>query len=158
MRWQDIDIEGRSWTIPPEHSKNGLSHLVPLSDEAVDLLQGLRELAGDSEWVFPSPTRAGQHIENVQKAAARVRLESGIADFVLHDLRRTAARYMTGIGIPRLFVAKILNHVEQGVTQVYDRHSYDQEKRQALDAWAKALLNIVTKGNDDGDPNRKTAS
>ena len=60
------------------------------------------------------------------------------------DLRRTAASYMTSMGISRLVVAKILNHVEQGVTRVYDRHSYDQEKRRALDAWGQRLTDIVT--------------
>jgi hypothetical protein len=51
---------------------------------------------------------------------------------------------MTGMGIPRLVVAKILNHAEPGVTKVYDRHSYDPEKRQALEAWARRLHAIVT--------------
>jgi len=46
-------------------------------------------------------------------------------------------RGAASIGVPRLTVAKILNHAEQGVTAVYDRHSYDREKREALDAWAK---------------------
>jgi hypothetical protein len=44
---------------------------------------------------------------------------------------------MVGAGVPRLVVSKILNHVETGVTAVYDRHSYDQEKRSALDFWGK---------------------
>ena len=143
MRWQDIDLDARSWTIPAEMAKNGLAHFVPLSDAAVDLLRGLRALDPESEWVFPSPKRRGHHIENVQKAAARVRQEAGISDLVLHDLRRTAATSMTAIGVSRLVVAKILNHVEQGVTQVYDRHSYDLEKRQALDIWAARLASIV---------------
>lgn len=146
MRWQDIDLEGRSWTIPPDQSKNGLSHFVPLSGTAATLLAELRPLVGDSPWVFPSPARPGRHVDNVQKAAGRVRAESGVDDFVLHDLRRTAASYMTAMGISRLVVAKILNHVEQGVTRVYDRHSYDAEKRDALDRWATRLSSIVVEG------------
>jgi integrase len=143
MRWRDVDLEGRSWTIPAEAAKNGLAHFVPLSRPAIDLLRELRALSPASDWVFPSPKRSVSHVENVQKAASRVRAESGVADFVLHDLRRTAATYMTSIGVPRLVVAKILNHVEQGVTQVYDRHSYDVEKRQALDLWASRLTEII---------------
>jgi hypothetical protein len=50
---------------------------------------------------------------------------------------------MTGMGISRLVVAKILNHAESGITAVYDRHSYDAEKRQALDAWGHKLQSIV---------------
>jgi hypothetical protein len=50
---------------------------------------------------------------------------------------------MTSMGIPRLVVQKILNHVETGVTAVYDRHSYDAEKKDALDKWAKRLMRML---------------
>ena len=50
---------------------------------------------------------------------------------------------MTGMGVPRLTVSKILNHIESGINAVYDRHSYDQEKRQALDLWADKLRKII---------------
>ena len=49
----------------------------------------------------------------------------------------------TSMGTPRLVVAKILNHVETGVTAVYDGHSYDREQREALDAWAIRLSEIL---------------
>ena len=51
---------------------------------------------------------------------------------------------MTSMGISRLTVSKLLNHAESGVTAVYDRHSYDREKRQALEAWGQRLQKIVT--------------
>jgi hypothetical protein len=51
---------------------------------------------------------------------------------------------MTGMGIPRLTVKKILNHVERDITAVYDRHSYDAEKREALEAWARRLTAIIS--------------
>ena len=81
-------------------------------------------------------------MDTTQKAAERIRTRTAI-DFRQHDLRRTAASHMTGMGISRLVVGKILNHVEPGVTAVYDRHSYDREKREALDAWATRLFEIV---------------
>ncbi|MEA3467292.1 MAG: hypothetical protein U9R57_03600 [Thermodesulfobacteriota bacterium] len=62
----------------------------------------------------------------------------------MHDLRRTAASLMTGMDISRLVVSKILNHVEQGVTRFYDRHSYDAEKRAALEKWGTKLEQILT--------------
>ncbi len=65
-------------------------------------------------------------------------------DVTIHDLRRTAASHMTGMGIPRLVVKKVLNHVEGDVTSIYDRHSYDQEKRHALNTWAARLEAIVS--------------
>jgi hypothetical protein len=51
---------------------------------------------------------------------------------------------MTGMGVPRLTVSKIPNHVEPGVTAVYDRHSYDREKREALEAWGRRLQLAVS--------------
>jgi hypothetical protein len=50
---------------------------------------------------------------------------------------------MTGMGISRLVVSKLLNHIERGVTAVYDRHSYDQEKRAALEAWGAHLERMI---------------
>jgi hypothetical protein len=51
---------------------------------------------------------------------------------------------MTSMGIPRLIVQKILNHVEPGVTQIYDRYSYDKEKREALELWSKRLALMIS--------------
>jgi integrase len=77
-----------------------------------------------------------------------------LQDVTPHDLRRTAASGMTELGIDRLVVSKILNHVERHVTATYDRYSYFDQKRRALDAWAahvdailsgkQAASNVVT--------------
>ena len=67
-----------------------------------------------------------------------------IPRFTVHDLRRSAATGMTGMGIDRLTVSRILNHKEGGITRIYDRHSYDQQKRHALEAWASRLEEIVS--------------
>ena len=141
MRWTDID--GDWWTIPGEISKNGLAHRVPLSPPALELLELLRPLTGHSEWVFESRRKPGQPTRSFQKAAERASSIAGIEDFVPHDLRRTAASGMTSAGVPRLVVSKILNHVEGGVTAIYDRHGYDREKRDALNLWAEKLENIL---------------
>ena len=50
---------------------------------------------------------------------------------------------MTGIGIPRVVGSKILNHVERGITAVYDRHSYDAEKRAAVNKWDRYLPQML---------------
>ena len=161
MQWADVDLDSSWWTIPAARAKNGLSHRVPLNAEALAILNDLRswrearlpeinkgrakkhqELKEMSEWVFPSP-RNEAPVAWIQKATKRIRVVSGV-DFRPHDLRRTAASRMTGSGTPRLVVSKILNHVEQGVTAVYDRHSYDAEKRTALNAWGRQLQRILT--------------
>ncbi len=142
MRWQDIDLADGWWTIPKEFSKNGLSHRVPLTGPVRDILEDLLGEARDDIWVFPSPAVPGP-IRSDTKANRRLRLRSGV-DFRPHDLRRTAASKMAGeLGIDRLTLAKILNHLDGTVTAIYDRHSYDAEKRNALDAWAKRLTKIL---------------
>ena len=147
MAWKDLDLENGWWTIPGEIAKNGLAHRVPLTPMALKMLSQLQPISGTGRWVFPSPTVKGQHITNVQKAAIRVKQLSGVEDFVLHDLRRTAASYMASGGVNRLVLGKVLNHVDSSVTAVYDRHGYDAEKRNALERWNGRLMEII--GADD---------
>lgn len=144
--WSEVNLNSAWWTIPAEKSKNKLAHRVPLSPLAITLLEEAQALAGDSCWVFP-----GRTIENpirgdsVNEALTRSLPYLGIEDrFVPHDLRRTMASHLTGMGISRLVVSKLLNHVETGVTAVYDRHSYDDEKRRALKAWSMRLQEIIS--------------
>lgn len=155
MRWQDINLDEGWWTVPSEFSKNSLSHRVPLSGPAIELLSQLHAQAADATWVFPSPTEKGPVRSNT-KANARLRRNSSV-EFRPHDLRRTAASKMAGdLGVDRLTLAKILNHVDTGITAVYDRHSYDKEKRNAVDAWAQRL-EIITGDADNVVQMRKDA-
>jgi integrase len=142
MRWEEVDLDGGMWTIPAERSKNRLPHRVPLSSQALAILRRLRETANGSPWVFPG-RMPDEPLTQIQGQLDKLRAAAGV-DFKPHDLRRTAASHMTSIGISRLTVGKILNHVEQGVTAIYDRHSYDREKQEALNAWARRLHAIVT--------------
>ena len=169
LAWEDVDFDTGWWTIPAEKSKNKLAHRVPLSPAAIALLQARRPAATPDGLLFPITTG---RIEN--RALDRIRRATGkpcgecrvcigakrfrpaaepafcatprdAIDFVPHDLRRTVATFLTSeIGVSRLVVSKLLNHVETGVTRVYDRASYDREKRQALDAWAVRLEQIVS--------------
>lgn len=140
LRWADC-ADGW-WTIPAEVAKNGLTHRVPLSPQATTLLNQLKPVTGTSTWVFASPRKSAAPITSIQKAAERIAKRAGV-DFVPHDLRRTAASFMTSMGISRLVVSKILNHVESGITAVYDRHSYDAEKRLALENWGQRVQEIL---------------
>jgi hypothetical protein len=56
---------------------------------------------------------------------------------------------MTSMGVPRLVVGKILNHAEPGVTKVYDRHSYEREKQEALNAWGERVESIVNPDKEE---------
>ncbi|MBF0445234.1 MAG: tyrosine-type recombinase/integrase [Magnetococcales bacterium] len=143
--WAEFDLKEMIWTIPPKNSKNKMPHRVPLSDGAMVILEQIKSLAGDSPYLFPSP-REGKHVAatSIDHVIRRNLDVFGAGQFTPHDLRRTAASHMTAMGISRLVVSKILNHAEAGVTAVYDRHSYDLEKRQALDTWGRKLAEIIS--------------
>ncbi len=141
----EFDLEESVWTIPAERSRNGQAHRVPLSPLALTLIEEARALTGESPWLFPSPGGNGPITpHSINRALYRSMPEIDVENMTPHDLRRTAASFMTSLGISRLTVGKILNHAETGVTAVYDRHSYDAEKRHALDAWAAHLEGILS--------------
>ncbi len=140
-QWSDFD-DGW-WTISATISKNGLAHRVPLSPFACKLLRQADK--GDSPFVFPGRSGNGPvRIETVTKSLRHNEQAFGLDHFTPHDLRRTAASQMASTGVSRLVISKLLNHVEGGVTAVYDRHSYDQEKRKALNAWGRRLESITS--------------
>lgn len=137
MRWSDID--GDVWTIPS--TKNGRSHRVPLSPQA---LQRLADVPRRGEYVFASSKRPTGHLRGYRRVFQRACGLAGIADACVHDLRRTAASHMASLGVNRSILGQILNHADRSVTSVYDRYSYDAEKRAALELWAGHLLTSVT--------------
>ncbi len=143
MAWAELDLDAGWWTIPAERAKNNLAHRVPLTPQVVAILIARRDAANrDPVFVFLG-RRQNQAIDNLSKPIDAVRAEAKV-DFRFHDLRRTAASHMTSAGIPRFVVSKILNHVEQGVTAIYDRHSYDGDKRAALLKWDRRLAEIIS--------------
>ncbi len=143
--WPEFDLTLGWWTIPADRSKNHLAHRVPLSLFARELLHEMPRL--DDHYLFPSPTANKPMGDmSVDHAVRRNLGPFGIGRFTPNDLRRTAASHMTSMGIPRLVMSRILNHVETGVTAIYDRHSYDAEKREALDAWGRKLEAIIGGG------------
>ena len=148
----EFDLEEGIWTIPANHAKNGKAHRVPLSPLALELIKDAKAIAGNSDWLFPSPINDGSitphSVNRALMKAMRATAKSPTPAIELenvtpHDLRRTAASGMTALGINRLVVSKILNHVDNSVTAIYDRHGYDAEKRQALEAWGRRLQEII---------------
>jgi len=148
MRWSEIDEARALWTIPGDRAKNGRAHEVPLSAPALDVLRSLPRLDG-SDLVFTTNGQAS--ISGFSKAKARLDRASGVGlterdEWRVHDLRRTVTTFMAGMEIAPHVVDKLLNHVSgtiRGVAAVYNRHSYTDERRRALDAWARRLAAIV---------------
>lgn len=162
MRLSEIDFERRHWTIPSHRTKNHLSHVVPLSDLALELIENAlavrpgsaAPVEGDgarSDFLFPSPRDPSKPIDPkaMTRAFSRVRRTLGLEDARPHDLRRTGATQLTSeaLGFPRFVVSKVLNHASDTggtarVTGIYDKNEYLPEKRRALDAWANRLVEI----------------
>ena len=147
MEWSDIDFETATWAIPGTKTKNGLPHQVPLSGLAVDLLS---EIERTGPYVFPRKSGKGinpdYHMESSALAIAvrRNREHFGLDHFTPHDLRRTAASHMARLGVSRFIIRRILNHAEREVTDTYDRYSYLNEKREALNLWEIELRGLIS--------------
>lgn len=146
--WKEFDLERKVWTIPPERSKNGQEHEVPLSALALTLIRHLRRRFGETEYVIPSrcwKAREGAPItvRALSQGIRDRRKHFGLPRFTPHDLRRTAASLMTANGVPRLHVEKILNHTIDDVAEIYDRHDYTKEKRTATDILDQTIRTIL---------------
>lgn len=153
-RWSHFDLDGKLWTIPVDlqkssHSRREVSepHVVPLSPLALEIVGKLKAQTGESSFALPaygSKKATKSYTERVLSRAVRENEKHfGIPHFTPHDLRRTAASFMTKLGIPRLHVEKVLNHSTGDIAEVYDRHDYLPEKRVALERWGEHLRAIM---------------
>lgn len=142
-RWSDIDFDATTWTIPDEHSKTGRGHVVPLSAWAVREFRALQRLAKRSPYVLPAnggdrPIDPKQLTRSLAKCRKRFE-RLGIAPFTLHDLRRTCRTGLSRLGVPPHIAERVLNHAQERIAGTYDRFEYLDEKREALEKWARYL-------------------
>ena len=145
--WTEFDLVNGWWTMPAHKVKNGNTHRVPLSNLALEIIQQIKPLSNGSKWLFPSPIGNTHFTPEAINHAVKRNQPQDIEHFTPHDLRRTAASHMTAMGIPRLVVSKMLNHTENSVTAIYDRHSYDTEKKNAIEIWGNKLNEIINDRN-----------
>lgn len=139
-KWQDIDLEAGVWRIPRENVKTDRTHETPLTKQTKKILKSLPRFTDD--YIFTS-TAGKTHVSGFSKAKLRLDKLSGVADWRLHDLRRTAGTNMAKLGVPVYTISRVLNHAQGGVTAIYDRHSYMPEKKEALEKWEKKLLQVI---------------
>jgi len=152
----EFDLKSKTWLIPAERMKGKRAHLVPLSDKAIEIIEAALVLAGNSPFLFPSPREsdvepAPMDRRSFSRAMARIKVALEMPRATPHDLRRTGATSITSerIGIPRFIVSQVIAHASDtgGAAAVtgmhYDLYDYLPEKRQALDAWAALLSEIV---------------
>ncbi len=158
MRHSQIGADG-IWTLPGELTKNREPLHLPLSRVALDTIVDQPRVDGQ-DVVFSIGGRAefknwghskadfDQRILRRLKAAARSRGDDpaeakSLPNWRLHDLRRTARSLMARAKVRPDHAERVLNHKIGGVEGTYDRHSYEDEKRDALDRLARLLCHII---------------
>jgi integrase len=140
MRWDNLDLDAGTWTIPAADTKGERRQLVPLSPSAVEILRALPHLG-----VHVFTTDGRSHMTSYAKLKSRldafiVATGGTIAAWRLHDLRRSAATHMVRLGVREEIVSRVLNHAAEGVTaRVYALHRYEPEKHHALCIWAEEI-------------------
>ncbi|MFN4354896.1 tyrosine-type recombinase/integrase [Parvibaculum sp.] len=161
----EIAAERRQLEITPDRMKADAAHIIPLVDEAAAILAAVPKVMNGtkpSAYVFTTTgktpisgwTKARQALDakieelrqaDAAKRSARAKIEP-LPDWRLHDIRRTVATGMQRLGIRLEVTEAVLGHVSGsrgGIVGVYQRHTYADEKRAALEAWAAHVARIV---------------
>lgn len=165
-RWSEFDLDGEGddgpvWRLPAERTKTGEGLAIPLTPKVVGWLKSVRDFAAGSEFVFPQRRR--DHRQRVPHMGldtlnvALTRVEHGLEDFTLHDLRRTARTHLAALGVKREVAERCLGHKIRGVEGTYDRHDYFGERRAALERWTNLLLEAESGEPSDRPVRRKAA-
>ena len=144
MRWSEIDLEGRRWTLGPERVKNNRPHEIPLSKPAIAILTALPRIG--NRFVLTSTGDAPSSGYSKGKRRFDSLLPPDMPDWRLHDLRRTVASGLARLGINLPVNEKVLNHASgsfAGIVGVYPKHKFSEEKRRALDAWGAFVVGLA---------------
>jgi integrase len=145
-RWTEVNLERKEWTIPPENSKNGRGHVVPLSPWAVREFEALHRERAGSKYVLPGKDGEAHEPKLLTRATARCQARFkalGIGHFTLHDLRRTCRTGLAKLKVPPHIAERVVNHAQDEMTEVYDLHTYIDEKREALEKWEAHLASLA---------------
>ena len=146
-KWSEFDLKNECWTLPAERSKSGVEIVIPLPPNTVEWLDELKIHACGSDYVFPN-RRSSKHPhmgkDTLNRAISKLfGKEPGrkqqpenkmgdIAEFTVHDLRRTCRSLMASAGVPGHVAERCLNHKLKGVEGIYDRYDYFDERREGL--------------------------
>ena len=133
LRWCDLERDSRGWwwNLPAELTKTNRAHRVPLSPQALAIIEALRPLTESTGWVLASRAD-GKRLTWLSHSSARLREWSGLEHFTPHELRRTAATWLGRSGVRPDTIDQLLNHATGRISRTYNRAGYDTEKRQAV--------------------------
>ena len=135
--WDEIDLEARTWTIPASRMKAGVEHRVPLSDQAVEVLERVRSLVDGSGFVFPSPMRPGRAMSDM--ALTVVLRNTGLAErATVHGFRTSFKTWtMEQTDTPWAVGEAALAHtIGNSVEAAYARSDLFERRRTLMQDWA----------------------
>ncbi|CAL7961236.1 Recombinase XerD [Gammaproteobacteria bacterium] len=140
MRWDEINFDRATWTIPL--TKNGESHTVPLVSTTIDVLKTRQENNTDnSPWVFPGAGVTG-HLVETKKPWKRILDKAGLKDLRIHDLRRSLGSWQAATGANLSIIGKTLAHKNVSTTAIYARLNIDPI-RESMNKATDAILNAA---------------
>jgi integrase len=139
MRWQDVSVDG-VWSVPNGEREKGTGGDLQLPEPALDIIRARPRFASNP-YVFAG--RGDSHFSGYSKAKAALDASVPLPQWGLHDLRRTARSLMSRAGVRPDIAERVLGHAIGGVEGVYDRHSYREEKAEALKRLAALLGTII---------------
>lgn len=157
MKWEDYDKEKKLWALPREATKSDRSHEVPLSDQAIKILNAAPNLGdyiftNSGDFPFNNFSRDKKGLDSVLKAIREKDDQPSMAKWIIHDLRRSCASGMARLGVSPHIVEKILNHSSgtiSGVAAIYNRYKYVDEMREALDAWSSHIQTTLDSSDEN---------
>jgi integrase len=148
VTWGELDLDGGTWTIPAQRTKNGRQHTLPLSALAVSVIEAIPQRVG-RDCLFGERGTSGFCSWATAKAALDARLGGQVAKWTLHDIRRSVATRMCDLGVMPHVVEQILNHQSGhrgGIVGVYNRSAYEGPVKAALGMWADHIRTLVEGG------------
>lgn len=144
LTWADVDLSERTVVIPGRRCKSGKPHLIPLSRQALNIIQELPQFTGPH--VFGSAGEKAMGGFHWRQSRLDARIDPPLAAWGMHDVRRTVRTGLARLRIPESVAERVLGHAPRGLERHYNMHQYADEKRQALQLWADHITRLV-----DGD-------
>lgn len=139
-QWKEFDLEAGEWRIPAERMKMRRQHLVPLSRQAMAILQELQKYSGEGTYLFPSIRTEVRPISDATMLNALRRMGYQKHEMSVHGFRSIASTLLNELGYNRDWVERQLAHGEQDeVRAAYNYAEYLPERRKMMQAWADYL-------------------
>lgn len=135
-KWCEIDLNNNCWIIPAERMKMGREHIIPLSSQAIDILQIMKPISGHREYVFPSMKSPHNKPMNSQTVNAVIKRIGFAGRLVAHGFRSIASTALNENGFPSDVIEAALAHVDKNeVRRAYNRAVYLEQRIEMMQWW-----------------------